>query len=140
MRLGSAALSGMIIRLVIQPATARPTSTTADIHQCSWPSSPVTSGDESQLPSTVPTVTAMTVVSPRTPLADGDLVGAEHLGNAAELGRAEQRGLRADQRDDEEHQIDVADARSPATANDMMTISAILQATITSRLLKRSAR
>ena len=48
---------------------AMPTSTTADFHQCSWPSSPVTSGEESQLPSTVPTATAMTVVRPRRPLA-----------------------------------------------------------------------
>ena len=54
-RLGSAGLSGMIIRLVIQPAVATPTSTSADIHQCSWPSLPVTSRVESQLPSTVPT-------------------------------------------------------------------------------------
>ena len=73
-REGYAALSGMIIRLVAQPAMARPTMTIADFHQYACPNSPVTDGNASQLPSTVPSRTGSDRGEAEDAVGGGDLV------------------------------------------------------------------
>ena len=140
-RLGSGRLSGMIIRLVNQPATARPISTTAEIHQCSWPNAPVTSGDESQLPSTVPTVDggdrrqARACRWPTEIFLDWSISGM-----LPSLAGPNSAACEPTSATTTEHQIDVADHdRQHGKRHDERS-SATLQATITVRLLKRSAR
>jgi hypothetical protein len=116
-----------------------PTNTTAEIHHRSWPNLPVTSSVESQLPSPAPTTIATTVVSPMTPLAaeiffDRSISGmlpsfAGPKSAACEPISATITNIRY-----------MLPMRIVAMARAMMTISAILHLTITSRLLKRSAR
>ena len=108
-RCGFAALSGMMNRLAIQPATATPTRTSAEIHHRSWPRFAGDLTDDSQLPTPVPTTVAITVVRPSMPLADEILFGRSISGMLPSLAGPNSAAWRPDQRHDDKHQIDVAD-------------------------------